>query len=164
MTLPAEFLADFPHDTSLLVVIGPDEETVSATKDLFFEKIDWTVIEDLREASEMIADRVDETPVGVDSYDHWAPESITVDVGIVDAPVSVGLTRSPIDPITLLALSHVQDKGPEVAVSGVIGLVWGEDEISPEDRSISGDLFGQILGRALLLDADQVVSLIEPSV
>lgn len=155
MSLPDEFLVDFPHDSGLLVVIGPDNETVSATKDLFFDKVDWRVTGDLREAAELIVSRDEQTPTGVDISEHWYHDPVIADAGIVEGEP---------DPVTLLALSHVQDKGPEVAVSGVIGLVWDESEGSAEIRSGYGDLFGQILGRALLLDAEQVISLIEPSV
>lgn len=153
MTLPVEFLADFPRNTSLLVIIGPDTEQIAATKDLLFDRIDWEVTSDLRAASEMIAARVDQTPVDADPS-YWYDKNLTVDVGVID-------TRP--DPITLLALSHVQDKGYEVAVSGVLGLIWDDEHLSPEVRSGRTDLFGQILGSALLLDAEQVALLMTPS-
>lgn len=152
MTLPAEFLADFPRSTSLLVIIGSDPDEISATKDLFFDRIDWEVIGDLRAASEMIAERDERTPRDADPS-YWYDETVTVDLGVMDtAP----------DPVTQLALSHVQDKGYEVAVSGVLGLVWDDEYVSPEIRSGHKDLFGSILGRALLLDAEQVTLLTTP--
>lgn len=152
MSLPDEFLVDFPHDTGLLVVVGPDAETVAATKNFLFEKIDWDVTDNLREASELIESRDASIPPGENSDWRWHRDSVTVDAGVIEGVP---------DPVTLLALSHVQDKGPEVSVSGVVGLVWDEDWDSPETRSGYGDLFGKILGGALLLDAEQVTILID---